>query len=131
MGILEFLLEAYINSPTTELSTKTKVRKYNDGSSGYKVIFYDGDTRIGEAATANFEGKENNFLHGVEVKSKLRGKGYGNKIVKYMIDKYNVDSLYVESTNKVAISLYKKFGFKIRESFNSDGAKFHIMIRKR
>ena len=52
-----------------------------------------------------------------EVITKERGKGIGDKLLKYLIEKYkNSDikniTLEVKEDNIVAINLYKKYGFK-------------------
>ena len=52
-----------------------------------------------------------------EVITKERGKGIGDKLLKYLIEKYqdtdikNI-TLEVKEDNIIAISLYKKYGFK-------------------
>ena len=52
-----------------------------------------------------------------EVITKERGKGIGDKLLKYLIEKYkerdvkNI-TLEVKEDNIVAINLYKKYGFK-------------------
>ena len=102
-------------TPTSNkpLTTKIKTKTLSDGTEETLVIFFDGDVKIGEARvcdTADDPG--NNFLYGVEVKSGFRGRGYGTKIVKYMIDKYHVKHLNVAKDNKIAQNLYKKFNFK-------------------
>ena len=53
----------------------------------------------------------------IAVEKSERGKGYGNKLMDYAIDyfsKKEMESvgLYVETKNKVAISLYEKYGFE-------------------
>ena len=102
------------------------IRKNYENGEGVEVIFYDKGIKIGEACTAYFNGKPNSFLHGLEVDEQFRNNGYGSSIIKYMIDKYDADTLYVERNNMIAIELYKKFGFKIVQSFNEN---FIVMKR--
>ena len=92
------------------MTVKVTKKIYED-KDGAEVIFYDKGIKIGEACTVYFNGKPNSFLHSVEVYEQFRNNGYGYYIVKYMIDKYDVDTLYVENNNIAAIKLYKKFGF--------------------
>ena len=52
-----------------------------------------------------------------EVITKERGKGIGDKLLKYLIEKYKDSdikniTLEVKEDNIVAINLYKKYGFK-------------------
>ena len=93
-------------------------QKYNEGN-GVKVEFYDNEFKIGEASTVEYNGKPNNFLHGFKVEKIYRGKGYGAKILKYMIEKYNVEILYVAKDNKV-IDLYRRFGFAVIDNFGEN-----------
>lgn len=39
-------------------------------------------------------------------------KGYGQEVLKELIDKYGIKSLWVRSDNPRAIHVYEKFGFK-------------------
>lgn len=102
------------------------VRKFYEDGEGFEIVFYDKEMQVGKACTTNFEGKPNSFLHGLEVNKQFRNNGYGSAIVAYMVDKYDVDTLYVANNNMIAISLYKKFGFKIIKSFDEN---FIIMRR--
>ena len=52
-----------------------------------------------------------------EVITKERGRGIGNKLLKYLIEKYKDSdikniTLEVKEDNIIAINLYKKYGFK-------------------
>lgn len=102
------------------------VRKFYENGEGFEIIFYDKGIQVGKACTANFKGKPNSFLHGLEVNKQFRNNGYGSAIVSYMVDKYDVDTLYVASDNIIAINLYKKFEFKTIKSFDEN---FIIMKR--
>lgn len=102
------------------------IRKFYKDGEGVKVTFYDKGIEVGKACTVNFDGKPNSFLHGLEVYEQYRNNGYGSAIVAYMVDKYDVDILYVANDNMIAIKLYQKFGFKVIKSFNED---FVIMRR--
>ena len=104
------------NKPISNKPLTTKIVKqtYNKDNTGYHVTFFDDGKEVGEASVCDTaDDKGSNFLYGVEVKSSLRGLGYGTKIVKYMIDKYNIKHLNVAKDNKIAQNLYKKFGFKM------------------
>lgn len=107
------------------LTTKTIKQYYAEGD-GVQVIFYDEDVKIGKACTVEYEGKPNAFLHGFVVKEHLRNKGYGTQILKYMIETYNIETLYVDKGNK-AINLYLRFGF---EPVGTVGNNLIVMKRK-
>jgi ribosomal protein S18 acetylase RimI-like enzyme len=107
------------NEVEESLSTKIKRRdNENDFSPfGYQVDFYDNDNHIGTASVCGI--KDNNaFLYDLEVFPEYRGKGYGNDITKFMINKYDIKQLYVRKDNTKAINLYKKFGFEITDDAN-------------
>ena len=48
---------------------------------------------------------------------KYRGNGYANDIMNYILKNYKARSLSVLKTNTIAINLYKKFGFKVTQSY--------------
>ena len=107
------------------MTAQTIMKNYENGE-GVEILFYDEGIKVGEACTAYFGEKPNSFLHGLEVDKPHRNNGYGSAIVAYMVDKYDVDTLYVENDNMIAINLYKKFGFKAIQSFDDN---FIIMRR--
>jgi ribosomal protein S18 acetylase RimI-like enzyme len=94
------------------MRTRTLIKSYENGD-GVEVTFFDNGDEIGKACTAYYLGKPHRFLHSVEVVASFRNKGYGAYIVKYMISKYDVSTLYVEEDNELAIRLYKKLGFEV------------------
>ena len=100
------------------MTTELTEREYREGN-GIEVAFYDKGVLIGQAGAVVYKGKPNSFLFNLEVQEVCRGQGYGAAIVAYMIEKYDVRYLYVEKDNKVAIKLYKKFGFKEIFSFEN------------
>lgn len=100
------------------LIPKTTKIHYDDGD-GVKVDFYEDGIKVGTACTCEYNRKPNSFLHSFEVEPKLRSKGYGTQILKYMIQKYDVDVLYISKTNR-AISLYRRFGFRVVDNFNKN-----------
>lgn len=107
------------------LIPKTTVKHYKDGD-GVEVDFYEDGVKIGTCCTCAYNRKPNAFLHGFEVVPKFRGKGYGTQILTYMIQKYDVDTLYVSKTNR-AVNLYRRFGFRVVDKFDD---KFVVMQRK-
>lgn len=71
---------------------------------------------------------ENKYWLGICVLPKYHRKGYGKKIMNYLMDKvYNSDIniiyLSVDKTNDVAINMYKKYNFSIKD----DKATYYIM----
>lgn len=116
---------------TESLSVKEfETENPNDWKSkkAVRIDFYDDGKKIGTTSISGIDTDEG-FLYEVEVFKKYRGKGYGSQIIKYCIDHYPVKELTVETSNEVAIHLYKKFGFKIKKTFKDDGKEFYDMWR--
>ena len=99
-----------------------------------KLNFYDGKDRVGTAGVSGYDTRKG-FLYDLEVMKKYRGKGYGKHILDYVIKNYSVTDLSVAADNDVAINMYKKAGFRIKKTFDSNGengyekGKFHWMQR--
>lgn len=95
---------------------QTIKRQYDDGE-GLEVIFLNNDTIIGKACTVAYNNKPNSFLHNFEVNKQYRRKGFGTQILKYMIENFGVDTLYVNKDNE-AVKLYERFGFETVDTFD-------------
>lgn len=94
---------------------------YNsDGKVAHDLAFYLGDIKIGDISISAVDSK-NAFLYNFEVKTKYRGKGYGSKILEYVLSHYNVNKLTVAKENNRAIKLYKRYGFKVNKEFIENG----------
>lgn len=136
---------AKINGALTETATKTKsglkvttrnTTNPNDSVSTKAVAlnFYDGKDHIGEVYISAVDTKEG-FIYNLEVFKKYRGKGYGRKIMEYVLDNYDATDLTVDPDNEIAIKLYKSLGFKFKRKIKdpTDGAEvlwFHRNLTK-
>lgn len=97
---------------------------------GLCITFFHKNEEVGKASVCDYQGREDNFLHGVEVKEQYRGQGYGRMIVEYMTTHYPVDTLFVERANSTAIRLYERFGFALTcDTFDKDGKTMAVMAR--
>lgn len=87
----------------------------------YYVLYQD-DNKIGYILL------DNDYLDALFVYPEYRGKGFGNILIQKAIN-LGVTWLSVDPKNKIAINLYKKYGFKI-DSFNDkNGYDEYIMKR--
>lgn len=136
---------AKINGTLTETATKTdsglkvttrNTTNPNDNVSTKAVAlnFYDGKDHIGEVYISAVDTKEG-FIYNLEVFKKYRGKGYGRKIMEYVLDNYDATDLTVDPDNEIAIKLYKSLGFKFKRKVidTVDGAEvlwFHRNLTK-
>jgi RimJ/RimL family protein N-acetyltransferase len=77
-----------------------------------ELELFDGETKIGNAEVD----VANKMLSRFEIYEPYQNKGYGTEALKQLIDKYNIDVLWVRSDNKRAIHVYEKCGFEIDES---------------
>ena len=55
------------------------------------------------------------YIEALFIFPEYRGKGYANDMMDYAVNELNLNELTVDVNNYKAISLYKKFGFKIKE----------------
>lgn len=85
---------------------------------GYVIVSEDeilGYIMLAKSFSTEF-GKSCIWLEDIYVKDGYRGKGLGEKLMNFVIDKYAKNSiirLEVEEENERALNLYKKSGFSI------------------
>lgn len=105
-------------SLTKKLSLKTTSYSKNES---YSDILLDGN-KIGEIAFSFYDDINAIGIGNFEISSEYRGKGYGTKVLEFVIDKYKkkFDLIYcfVDADNYGAIKLYKKLG----KVFDKDGS---------
>ena len=77
-----------------------------------ELELFDGETKIGNAEVD----VANKMLSMFDIYEPYQNKGYGTEALKQLIDKYDIDILWVRSDNKRAIHVYEKCGFEIDES---------------
>lgn len=64
--------------------------------------------------------REKGFISPLWVSKKYRNNGIGKKLLKDAIDKYEAIDLVVKKDNKIALNLYKKYGFVVIGDGNND-----------
>lgn len=97
---------------------------------GLKIEFLlPRNIKIGECQLTHYI-KENNFLHSFYIDEFFRNLGYGQEVLRYLIKKYDFEYLNVKESNKVALHIYKKFGFITCCDVNVEGIPMLRMIRK-
>lgn len=94
-----------------------------------KIEFFVEDTKIGECMLTHYE-KAYDFLYNFVIYEQYRNQGYGQTALLDLINKYNFRYLNVEENNKVALHIYKKFGFKKDCYVNVEGKPMIRMKRK-
>ena len=93
------------------------------------LTFYNTNKeRIAEASISGYN-TDMPFLYNMEVFPKYRGQHYSNAIMSYLIKKYNPKQLTVRPSNKIAIHLYEKFGFRMYGDFMDGKIKMKEMRR--
>lgn len=62
-----------------------------------------------------------------------RGKGIGKQLLRYGIDKYNIDKLTVNEDNPDAVGFYEYMGFEVyeRSEIDEQGNPYPILYMKR
>lgn len=100
-----------------------------DSQSAEVVFFFNArGNYIGTASISGID-LQNGYLYNFHVNYGCRGMGYGTKIMKYMMTHYSITILSVEPFNKIAINLYKKFGFVEGHSYYENGRKLIAMTK--
>ena len=104
-------------SLTKKLSLKTINSSKNES---YSYILLDGN-KIGEIAFSFYDDINVVGIGNFEISSEHRNKGYGTKVLKFVIDifkkKFDLIYCFVDADNYGAIKLYKKLG----KVFDEDG----------
>lgn len=126
---LMYLGESARVKKSLKVDTK-KTTNTNDPNSkeAVNLTFYNDNKKIGTASISGID-IDDGFLYNVEVDPNLRGRGYGTAIMDYIMEKYVVNILTVEKSNKIAISLYKKYGFIEDGMYNDNGRSLLVMRR--
>lgn len=99
---------------------------------GWKTVgIYDNKTLVGFAMYGYVDGTSSKeaWLDRLLIDKKFQSKGYGKrailKLLKIMKKEYNTDKVYlsVYDSNKVAIKIYQKLGFKFNGKYDINGEK--------
>ncbi|WP_154836539.1 GNAT family N-acetyltransferase [Staphylococcus sp. Marseille-Q1834] len=98
---------------TDRLELKKEIPTYFKYVESY--LWYDGSKVIG------FSGTNNQNLEMLFIDPKYFNKGYGTKIVQYLIKENKVQFVDVNKDNKNAIKFYKKNGFIKYDESQKDG----------
>ena len=109
-------------SDITVKKTDTTNPNDHESNKAIKLSFYKNKEHIGTVFISGVDTRKG-FLYDFKVAKKFRGMGYGTMIMKYVLSNYYVTDLSVDEDNKVAISLYKKFGFKRKQAFYDKSQK--------
>lgn len=111
---------------------KNKFKLPNRKLCHYFLFYYD-DKPIGGVMYMDPDNQCSAFSIGdFAIYNEYRGKGFGSKCFKMLLDKIKKDTLPIylcaHVNNTKAIELYKKFGFKIAKTMEENGNKFHQMF---
>lgn len=113
---------------TTVKSEAAKIKRFRDAPGKIYLIALVNDEVTGFISFDNWDTRrtEHTGLFSVFIKKNFRGMGIGKILVNGMLEWAKDNpvnkkiSLYVFSTNKNAIALYKKLGFKQEGLFKND-----------
>lgn len=72
-----------------------------------EIELFDDGVKIGEAEVEI----KGHMLSRFVIYEPYQNKGYGTKLLYQLIQKYDIDNLWVNADNARAIHLYEKFGF--------------------
>ena len=107
-----------VGTPSTYTKSKLVAKAPTSLEAGsYYISIYD-PKLVASMDIRKYE--EEYSLRGVEVLESERGKGYGKELISKALEhlkpKNKLIKLYVDPSNNVAISLYKKMGFQRQKS---------------
>lgn len=113
---------------TTARTEAAKIKRFKKAAGKIYLVTISGKEIIGFISFDNWDTRRTSHtgLFSVFIKKKWRGKGIGKILVGGMLDWAKENpmirkiSLYVFSTNKNAIALYKKLGFRQEGRFLND-----------
>ena len=71
-----------------------------------------------------------NYLTPMVISPTFRGHGLSKQIMDLLIDKYNINELTVDKDNKVAINLYKKYGFTFTNKYKGDSNQLFMTLNQ-
>lgn len=107
---------------------KLKILTFKDEGKISAMVYHE---PVGEAFTGS--NNERNVLVSLEVIKEYHYLGLGSQILKYMMDKYNTDAIYIDSDAKPGlVKWYNKYGFyedKKREFTLKSGNKVSVLIK--
>lgn len=109
--------EEYLHD-SRKFSIEETINWYNKYNPDYYIIEIDGKS-IGYFRISNYSKLNKNLYIGADIHPEFKGKGYGflayKKFIPELFNNYSLHKIYLEvlSTNKIAISLYKKLGFEV------------------
>lgn len=130
--VSEAMLSGEASYEDLKAKIKTIKNPHDDKTKAVKIDFYDGsDNHIGEVSISSAD-TSNGFVYDLEVFEKYRGKGYGRKIMEFVLKNYSITDLTVDLDNTVAINLYKSLGFKIKQKWKdpTSGKTVYWMVKK-
>lgn len=98
---------------------KQYYRQLNRDTVGEMIIDNDTGDLIGSVFVWTTP-ENKGFIFNVEVNPEYRGQGFGKVLLDDAVKKLGGIDLTVKKDNKVAISMYLKYGFEIVDSVNDD-----------
>lgn len=82
----------------------------------YEAIYlYDNDIFIGSISYSI--ANDLLYISDFIIEEQYRRKGYGTKLVEYLLDNINTDLEYVVHCNDQSINIFKKLGFNEKEKY--------------
>lgn len=124
----------FVSNGKLELSkfTKIKIDKklITDNKSKYKLFrhidakdngyaWMDGDKLVGITVVDTTK-QDYNWITAIEVAKEYQGYGLGKQLLDFAVKSLNGNALSVAIDNEIALSMYKKYGFKISKASLED-----------
>ena len=131
----------FIDFHDKKINSYIKTYKCLQSESIRSYISFCRKTREGEIVIDTFNDKligsifvidkgDQKLMGGLYVDEDYRGQGIGEKLFDDAVNKYHGNTLGVYEDNKVAIRLYKKYGFKVTEKKKDENGDIYLIMTK-
>lgn len=110
---------------------KNNLNHFMKFQNGELIIDVDRDVPVGRICVWNEKNKKNTgFINSLYIDEDYRGNGFGNQLLKDAINNYGGYDLVVHKDNKIALNMYKKYGFVEDVSRTKKDMKYMILINR-
>ena len=107
---------------------KNNLNHFMEFQNGELIIDVDRDVPVGRICVWNEKNKKNTgFINSLYIDEDYRGNGFGNQLLKDAINNYGGYDLCVHKDNKIALNMYKKYGFVEDASRTKKDMKYMIL----
>ena len=111
-----------IDKITDEMKSSLSFFKHIDSKRDTTYVWYDNQEIVGVGSVRYVQCNDVNYnwITAIQVNPKYKGYGLGKQILDFCVKKLKGDALTVAIDNKIALEMYKKYGFEISKESLED-----------